>query len=315
MNSGEQVPPTTGLNRGTNCPRCGRGLHGSATFCGHCGAELAKAQSINTTADMNFVALAVTLVWSLYMLFWVSHPFTTIAVDPIASLHSTVLYTGFWTALAAPFIAVLLLAALMSWRAGGRLRFPQFRRDEGVPSPPIVGLVTIVWVGVSLVVGSEPGPGFTLGLPWLLFTGLVGLAWLVCTVRDASVTWKQPGIPNAASTLGYAIQVPIAVIFLYSAGGREAALEARFELSEDALTRYVQEFNLKGEESMSTVQMVGLYQIGPPDRRHGCVRVTTNAVMDYYAGFAYCPDGPLPTKPNEKFDHFLDNWWRFEVHH
>jgi hypothetical protein len=291
----------------------GHGLPGSATFCGHCGAELAKAKSINTAADMDFVALAVALVWLLYMLFSVVHPFTAIVVDPIASLRSTALYTGFWTALAAPFIAALLLAALMSWRARGRLRFPQFRGDEAVPSPLIVALITIVWVGVSLVVGSEPGPGFTLGLPWLLFTGLLGFAWLVCTVREASVTWNKSGIPNAARTVGYAIQMPIAAIFLYFAVPSEAALEARFELSEGALTRYVEEFNLKGEESMSIIQMVGLYQIGPPDRRHGCIRVTTNDEMDYYAGFAYCPEGPLPTKSNEKFDHFRDNWWRFEV--
>ncbi len=274
-----------------------------------------QASIRDEAADANFVAVIVTLAWLLFMLFEVAQPFSAVAVDPVASLQSTVWYTGFWTALAAPFIGLLALAASMSWRAHGRLRLPQPKRDAEVPTPLVLTLVGLVWVGVSLVVGSEPGPGFTLGLAWLLFTGLLGIGWLASTVREACVTFKQPRVRSLARALSYAIPVPLAAVFLYFAVPSEAALEARFELSQDALTRYVEEFERTGEESMPTVQMVGLYQVGPPDRRHGCIRVTTNGEMDYYAGFAYCPEGPLPTKPNEEFDHFQGDWWRFQVRH
>ena len=313
MSSGEQVRRNSGLDQGTNCQRCGRSLPGNATFCGHCGMEVAKAKSINPTTDMNLVAAALALAWLLYTLFWVARPFPAIAVDPIASLRSTVLYTGFWTSLAAPLIALLSFVAFISWRARGRPRLTQFQRDEEVPSPLTITLVAIVWMFVSLAVGSEPGPGLTLGLPWRLFTGALGLVWLVCSVREVRVTWKQPGIRNAARTLAYAVPIPLAAMFVYLSS--DAVLESRFELSENALTRYVEEFERTGDVPMPSVQMVGLYLVGPPDQRHGCVRVTTNGEMDYYAGFAHCPEGPLPTKPNEKFEHFRGDWWRFEVHH
>ncbi len=136
-----------------------------------------QASIRDEAADANFVAVIVTLAWLLFMLFEVAQPFSAVAVDPVASLQSTVWYTGFWTALAAPFIGLLALAASMSWRAHGRLRLPQPKRDAEVPTPLVLTLVGLVWVGVSLVVGSEPGPGFTLGLAWLLFTGLLGILY------------------------------------------------------------------------------------------------------------------------------------------
>lgn len=266
-------------------------------------------------ADADFVAVIVTLAWLLFMLFEVAQPFSAVAVDPVASLESTVRYAGFWTALAAPFIGLLALSGAASWRSRGRFRLPQLQRDTQIPSPLVITLAGLIWVAVSLVVWSEPGPGFTLGLPWLLYTGLLGFGWLACTVREALATWREPRILNAARILAYATPVPLGAIFLYAAVASGVALEMRFELSEDALTRYVEEFDETGEESMPTVQMVGLYQVGPPDRRHGCIRVATNGEMDYYAGFAYCPEGPSPTRPNEEFHPFQGDWWRFEVHH
>jgi hypothetical protein len=276
---------------------------------------LGVAKPTNPTADLNLAALVVTLAWLAYVLFQIAHPFTAIAVDPGASLRSTASYSGLWTALAAPFIAALVLAALMTWRTGGRFRITQLHRAAHVPSLWVLALVLLVWVAASLVVASEPGPGFTLGLPWLLFTGLLGIGWFVCTTHLASATLKEPRSRDVAMTLVYAVLLPLAAIPVYRAFDTGAAVETRFQMSEGALARYVEEFELTGEDSMPTVQMVGLYQVSPPDRRHGCIRVTTNSEMDYYSGFAYCPAGPLPTGPNEEFHHFRGNWWRFAVHH
>jgi hypothetical protein len=66
-------------------------------------------------------------------------------------------------------------------------------------------------------------------------------------------------------------------------------LETRFELSEDASSRRVEEFEQTDGESMSGMEMVGLYLVGTPDRRHGCVRVTTNWEMDFYTGLPIAP--------------------------
>lgn len=272
-----------------------------------------QASIRDETADANLVAVVVTLAWLLYTLFWVGHPFTGIAVDPIASLRFTLLYTGLWTGMAAPFIALLSFAFIVRWRLRGRPQRRQSQRDKEVPSALVTALVAIVWVFVSLAMFSEPGPGLTLGLPWLLFSGALGLVWLVCTVLVARVACRQPAIENIVRTLAYALPVPVAAVCLALSSG--AALETRFELSEDALTRHVEEFERTGGESMPSMQMVGLYLVGTPDRRHGCIRVTTNSEMDYYAGIAYCPEGPLPTKPNEEFDHFQGDWWKFQVWH
>jgi hypothetical protein len=59
---------------------------------------------------------------------------------------------------------------------------------------------------------------------------------------------------------------------------------------------------------------VGLYRVGVPDRRDGCVRITTNSDMDYYAGLAHC-DGSPSEKPNADHDHIEGPWWKFQVWH
>jgi hypothetical protein len=257
---------------------------------------------------MNLVALAITLAWLLYTLYFVGHPFPGIAVDPMTSLRLTAMYTGVWTIMAAPLIALLSFAFFARWRSRRRLK-----HDQELPSPLTMILVAIAWIFVSLAIFSEPGPGLILGLPWLLFSVGLGLVWLVCSVMAARATFKRPALKNVVMTLAYALPIPMAAICLAMYSG--AVLETRFEVSEGALSQHVEEFERTDGESMSGTEMVGLYLVGTPDRRHGCVRVTTNWEMDYYAGFAYCPDGPLPTPPNEEFDHFRDDWWRFEVHH
>lgn len=257
----------------------------------------------------------VTLAWVLLMLFWLAEPLSAVGVDPVASLRTTLRYSGLWAIVMLPFMALFAFVAYLSWKAGGRARMPTLEHNRAAPSAGILGLAGLVWLGVTLLLRSEPASELSPWLFWLAFSVLLTGAWLATIVPAVHQIWKAPRIMQMARLLAYLVPVPAAVILMFVVIPGDASRNARFELSEDALTRFVEEFDQTGEESMSTVQMIGLYQVGPPDRRHGCVRVTTNGEMDYYAGFAYCPEGPLPTQPNEKFDHFRGSWWKFEVHH
>src|SRR6266545_5949182 len=306
---------TAGSDAGVRCRKCGVKLAGGASFCGNCGAPVAKTKPINATADLNLMVAIASLGWVLLMWFWLAEPLSAVGVDPVASLRTTLRYSGSWAIIMLPFMALLACVAYLSWKAGGRARMPTLEHNRATPSAVILCLAGLTWLGVTLLLRSEPGSELSPWMFWLAFSLLLAVAWLGTIAPAVYQTWKAPRIMKMPRLLAYLVPIPTAVILTFVVIPGDASRNARFELSEEALTRYVEEFNETGEESMSTVQMVGLYQVGPPDRRHGCIRVTTNADMDYYAGFAYFLDGPLPTEPNEKFDHFRDNWWRFEVHH
>jgi hypothetical protein len=265
-------------------------------------------------ADANFVAVTVVLAWVVSTLFFIAQPFPAVAVDPVASLRVTLLYTGLWAGLTLPVIALLSIAALLIRRGGGRLRLTQ-PNNQAKPGAFVLWLGALVWLWISLLIRSEPSLEFTPGVLWLLFTALLVLAWLGVVASSAREMRSRLSIGTATKVIGHLLAIPVALLLLFVIIPGDAPRRIRFEMSEDSLTAYVNEFEETGDKSMSTIQMVGLYQVGPPDRRHGCVRITTNGEMDHYAGFAYCPGGPLPTKPNEEFDHFQGDWWRFQVWH
>jgi hypothetical protein len=183
-----------------------------------------------------------------------------------------------------------------------------------MPGPVVIVVVALAWGFVYLLLRSEPGSEFTPGILWLLFTASLALLWLATTVWQAQQTWKSPGLRKTARMVGYMIPFPAAVIVLFAVIPGDLPLKTRFGLSEEALTRHVVEFERTGGESSAAIQMVGLYHVGSPGRRDGCVTVTTNSDLDYYAGFAYCT-GPVPTEPNVDFNHIKGRWWKFEVYH
>jgi hypothetical protein len=266
------------------------------------------------TADLNLMVAAIALAWLLLMLFWMAYPFKAIAVDPGASIRATLRYTGLWAGLLLPFIALLTFATFLSWRAGGRVRMLTLRHNEVMPAAPIIAVVAVAWLSVSVWLLSEPGSDFTLGLLWLVFSGMLALVWLVATVVAIQKSWKAPKLKTVARTLAYLVPFPAALILSIVLWRSDAPFETRFELSEGALTHHVDEFARTNGASMPPIQAVGLYRVGVPDRRDGCVRITTNSDMDYYAGLAHC-DGSPPEKPNADYDHIDGRWWRFQVWH
>jgi hypothetical protein len=294
------------------CANCGFPIASGASFCGSCGVSIAEIKLTNETADLNLLVAVATLAWVLWMLFWLAEPLAAVAVDPVASLRTTLWYSGLWTGLMLPFIALLSLAAYLNWRAGGRVRMPTLRHNQAAPGALVIFLAVLIWLFVSLLLRSEPGSEFSAGIAWLLFTGLLAVLCVAIVGPEAYKNWKALRIPRIMRMLGYLIPFPAAVAFLFVMA--DAPLRIRFDLSQDELTRYVDEFERTDGASMPAVQMVGLYNLGVPGRRGDCVTLTTNSDLDYYAGFAYCT-GPPPAKPNVHFHHFKDRWLKFEVYH
>jgi len=314
MENAGAVERTGGSDAGARCPKCGVLLATGASFCGSCGASIVDGGSTRASADLNLIVAIVTLAWVMLMLFWLAEPLSAVGVDPVASLRTTLRYSGLWTLLMLPFISLLALAACLSWKAGGRARMPTLEHNQATPSAVILGLAGLTWLGVTLMLRSEPGSELSPWMFWLAFSLMLAGAWLATIAPAVHQTWKAPRIMKMARLLAYLVPIPAAVILMFVVIPGDASRNARFELSEEALTRYVEKFERTGGTSIDTLQMVGLYNLGKPGRRGSCVTLTTNSDLDYYAGFAYCRGTP-PEKPNVHFDHIKERWWKFEVHH
>ena len=283
-------------------------MENSEAISGESGHRLTAAGGAE---DVTFGVAAVTLGWLVLTLLLAAEPFVGLAVDPPGSVYASAMHFGFFLGVSLPMIALLALAAYFGWKARGRdpLGPTRIKARAG-----LVSLVALAWLVVSLLLRSEPGFDFLAGILWLLFTGGLAVAWFSILIQDSYRFWKAHGLTKALTVLDYLIPLPLAAVALFAVIPGRAPLEARFNLSEAALTRYVEEYERTGGESASVVQFVGLYSVGEPYRRDGCLILPTQGGLDYLAGFAYCT-GSLPDKPNVDMDHIKGRWWTYEINH
>jgi len=293
-------------------------MDNSEAISGGCGADAgARAvhpESADGAEDVTFGAAAVTLVWLILTLLWAAEPLSGLAVDPLGSVTATAKHVGFFLGLTTPLIALLGLVVYRRWKAGGQLRIPLPGSAHAALGPGVVAPVTLAWGVVSLLLRSEPGYDLISGILWLAFTGCLAVAWLGILAPNAYRSWKASGIKKAPAIVSCLLPLPLAAIALFIVIPSRAPLEVRFELSEAALTRFVERYESTGGESASLTQFVGLYSVGEPYRRDGCLILPTQGGLDYLAGFAYCT-GSLPDKPNVDIDHIKGRWWTYEIYH
>lgn len=278
------------------------------------GESVAQPTPASGTRDATPGVTAVTLGWLLLTLVWSTAPMSGLAIDPWASVRVTAMHVAFLLGVATPIIALLVLVTYVSAKASRRARSTQPRPAHETVAPGVVTLIALAWLIVSLLLRSEPGLEFTTGMLWLAFTVALGLAWVGILVPDAYRAWRGSGLTKTAMMVDYLFPVPLAAIALFVIIPGQAPLNARFEHSEAALTRYAEEFERTGGESVSVGQFVGLYNVGTPYRRDGCLILPTQAGLDYLAGFAYCT-GSLPDKPNVDMTHIKGLWWTYEINH
>jgi hypothetical protein len=142
-------------------------------------------------------------------------------------------------------------------------------------------------------------------LLWLGFTGCLAVVWLGALVPNAYRTWKAHGLRKAATTLTYLVPLPLAAVALFVVIPSNATFNVRFELSEAALTRYVQQYDGTGHVDR---EFVGLYKVAAY-RRDGCVILQTNVGFGSIAGLAYCTG----SFPEAELDHIKGRWWRYQL--
>ena len=286
----------------------------SGGSCADAGARAVHPEPAGGTEDVTLGVAAATLGWVILTLLWAAEPLSGLAVDPLGSVTATAKHVSFFLGLTTPLIALLALLVYRSWKAGSQLRIPLPGSARTALGPGIVALVAVAWGVVSLLLRSEPGYDLMSGILWLAFTGCLAVAWLSILVPNAYRSWKASGIKKAPAMVSYLLPLPLAAVALFIVIPGRAPLEVRFELSEAALTRYVEQYESTGGESASVTQFVGLYSVGEPYRRDGCLILPTQGGLDYLAGFAYCT-GSLPDKPNVDMDHIKGRWWTYEIYH
>jgi hypothetical protein len=144
---------------------------------------------------------------------------------------------------------------------------------------------------VSLV-SSDPGENLITAVLFWVYTLGVPLFWLV--VLAASINLMVASKWTIVRRIGWTLVsvLPLAgAIYLvgYVIGEDEVLLQARFEASESALNRHV-------EQPQPNTGRVGLYQITLVTEVEGCTFLETGGdSLD--EGFAYCPND-LPSGAN-----------------
>ena len=314
MDNSEAIGGESRANAGAHCPGCGLELISGARFCSRCGARVHHPTSASGTADVTLLVVGATLGWLFLTLLFAAQPLSGVVDGVWASVRASAMHVGFLLGLMTPLIVLLALVVYRSWKAGGRVRFSQPRLTRKTPGSGVVVLVALTWLLVSLLLRSEPGSDFTAGILWLILTGCLALAWLGILVPNAYRTWKACGFTKAATVVSYLIPLPLAAMVLFVVIPGQAPLKTRFELSEAALSRYIDQFEGTGGESSSGSQFVGLYKVVWAYRRDGCVILRTHDGLDYEAGIAYCT-GRLPTKPSIDLNHLKGRWWIYANHH
>jgi hypothetical protein len=180
-------------------------------------------------------------------------------------------------------------------------------------SGTIVAVVTQTWLYLALLAASEPGSNFALGM-LLLFVGLgLALTWLVVLVPTAYRTWRASSGARAR-IVGYLLPIPLAVMLLVVLMALDIPLKTRFELSEGAMSDFVERYESADGQYFSGSEWVGLFKIDSVYRRDGCLVLQTHSFIDYETGFAYCT-GSLPSSPTVHLDHLKGPWWRYENIH
>ena len=188
---------------------------------------------------------------------------------------------------------------------------------EATPEPnvsaTIVAAVTQTWLYLALLAASEPGGNFGLWI-LLLFVGLgLALTWLVVLVPTAYRAWRTSSGARA-KIIGYLLPIPLAVTLLVVLMALDIPLMTRFELSEGALSDFVERYESADSQSFSGSEWVGLFKIDRVYRRDGCLVLHTYSYIDYETGFAYCT-GSLPSSPTVHMDHLKGPWWIYENIH
>ena len=180
-------------------------------------------------------------------------------------------------------------------------------------SGTIVAAVTQTWLYLALLAASEPGGNYALWIP-LLFVGLgLALTWLVVLVPTAYRAWRASSGARA-KIIGYLFPIPLAVTLLVVLMALDIPLMTRFELSEGALSDFVERYESADSQYFSGSEWVGLFKIDSVYQRDACLVLQTYSFIDYETGFAYCT-GSLPSSPTVHMDHLKGPWWVYENIH
>ncbi len=183
--------------------------------------------------------------------------------------------------------------------------------NEPTVSGTIVAGVTQTWLYLALLTASEPG-GNVLLVMLILFVGVgLALTWLVVLVPIAYRAWRASSEARVR-IVGYLLPIPLAVTLLVVLIALNIPLMTRFELSEGALSDFVERYESTDGRYFSGSEWVGLFRIDGVYRRDGCLVLHTYGYIDYETGLAYCT-GSLPSSPTVHMDHLKGPWWIYDT--
>ncbi len=172
-------------------------------------------------------------------------------------------------------------------------------------------LVSVAWVIFCWIIFSNSGVSTISTVITVYIVGIWGIAWLI---RLLVYFWRK-GNRGPQKTLFYWLFEPtvIVVSLLLSYAGVFSFI--RFTLSEQALTRYVEDVRT-GKVNIAfkfnhPPRKIGLYTVSQTDLMpDGTVRVITSlhGLLDK-AGFANSSHNPPPRRGEDTYKHIYQQWW------